>query len=106
MHLFFTRGPPQAPGQKGAAGANGVNGGAQEQYTAGGTLLPNMTPLARRVYTGLKDANQSNEGLHVQMLASVLSMNVNDVYKGAEELLANGVIFTTVDDHTWAVLDV
>ena len=103
VHLFFTRGPPQQGGQK----ANGVsNGAVQEQYTAGGTRLPNMSSLANRVYAGLKESNQSNEGLHVQMLASVLQMNVNDVYKGAEELLGHGVIFTTVDDHTWAVLDV
>ena len=104
VHLFFTRGPPSAnQGQKG--GLNGMNGG-QDDYTAGGTKLPPMSPTARKVYTALKDSTQSNEGLHCQMLASILGMSVNDVYKGAEELLGNGVIFTTVDDNTWAVLDV
>jgi replication factor A2 len=104
VHLFFTRGPPgdQAQGQKGA-GTNGMNGGQQE-YSAGGGLLPSLSPIARRVFTALKEA-KSNEGLHCQMLASNLGMSVNDVYKGAEELLGNGVIFTTVDDNTWAVLD-
>ena len=101
VHLFFTRGPPNARGGQNG-NTNGVNGGQQDYAAAGG--LPNMTGNARRVYAALKDAT-SNEGLHVQMLASNLNMNVNDVYKGAEELLGNGTIFTTVDDNTWAVLD-
>lgn len=103
VHLFFTRGPVSAQGGQNGAGANGVNAGHTE-YTSDGTALPSMTPAARKVYTALKDA-QSNEGLHVQMLASTLGMNVNDVFKGAEELLGNGIIFTTVDDNTWAILD-
>jgi replication factor A2 len=104
VHLFFTRGPPSADqGQKG--NLNGMNGG-QEQRTAGGSKLPQMSAMARKVYTALKDSAQSNEGLHCQMLASILGISVNEVYKGAEELLGNGVIFTTVDDNTWAVLDV
>lgn len=104
VHLFFTRGPPSGQAQK-SAGANGPNGG-QEEYSAGGTKLPSMTPMARQVYKALKESSQSNEGLHCQMLASILGMSVNDVYKATEELLGNGVIFTTVDDATWAVLDV
>jgi replication factor A2 len=100
-HLFFKHGPPM--GAKGINGAGGIKSeGEGGEYNSG---LPSMGPLARRVYNGLRDA-KSNEGLHVQMLASVLGMQVNDVYKGAEELLATGVIFTTVDDETWAVLEV
>ncbi|EHY52822.1 replication factor A2 [Exophiala dermatitidis NIH/UT8656] len=108
VHLFFTRGPPQQNGQKGVVG--GTNGAAgvthQEFASATDSALPNVSPLARRVYNTLKNTAQSNEGLHVQMLASQMGMNVNDVYKGAEELLAIGVIFTTVDDNTWAPLEV
>jgi replication factor A2 len=106
IHLFFSRGPPsanQAPGGKGVA-TNGAGIG-QEEYTAGGTRLPNMTPIARKVYNAMKESTHSNEGLHCQMIASVLGLSVNDVYKGAEELLGHGVIFTTVDDNTWAILD-
>lgn len=107
VHLFFTRGPPptgQPNGQKNGA-ADGV--GASRQEIAGATdgALPNVSPLARRVFTTLKNSAQSNEGLHVQMIASQMGMPVSEVYKGAEELLAIGVIFTTVDDNTWAVLE-
>lgn len=103
VHLFFTRGPPSAIQTNGHKGTNGTD--AQDSYNAGGNTLPGVSPLARRVYNTLKEGNQSNEGLHVQMLATQMGMPVNEVYKGAEELLAIGVIFTTVDDNTWAVLD-
>ncbi|EXJ84200.1 replication factor A2 [Capronia epimyces CBS 606.96] len=107
VHLFFTRGPPpsaQSNGQKTGA-ANGVGESRQEFATAGDSALPNVSPLARRVFNTLKNTPQSNEGLHVQMIASQMGMPVSDVYKGAEELLAIGIIFTTVDDNTWAVLE-
>ena len=107
VHLFFTRGPPtdgQSNGQR-PAGANGVQGGAPDAGEFAGGALSSCTPLAKRVFTALKSTPQSNEGLHVQMIASDMGLPVAEVYKGAEELLAVGVIFTTVDDNTWAVLD-
>ncbi|KIW64718.1 hypothetical protein PV04_09633 [Phialophora macrospora] len=109
VHLFFTRGPP--PNQN---GTNQANGHGNAQHTAGHAAgsaqapdahLSHISPLGRRVLATLKNTPQSNEGLHVQMIASQLGVSTNDVYKGAEELVAAGVIFTTVDDHTWAVLD-
>ena len=102
VHLFFTRGPPPSKdGQQNVGVANGAAAGSE----INGRSVPNMTPLARRLYNALKETPQSNEGLHVQMLASQMQAGVNDVYKAAEELLAIGLIFTTVDDNTWAVLD-
>jgi replication factor A2 len=32
-------------------------------------------------------------------------MPVNEVFKAGDELLGLGVIYTTVDDETWAVLE-
>jgi len=106
VHLFFTRGPPSA-GQQGqgptaASGANGTNG--EQQYAGGGKALNNMSSIAKRIYKTLQDS-QSNEGLHVQMIASMIGVDVNEVYKGAEDLMSSGQIFTTVDDNTWAVLE-
>ncbi|KIV92908.1 hypothetical protein PV10_04167 [Exophiala mesophila] len=107
-HLFFTRGPPsdaQTNGQK-SMGTNGVNGGAQNTYTsAADSQIAGCSPLAKRVFAALKNTPQSNEGLHVQMIASTMGLPTSEVWKGAEELLGVGVIFTTVDDNTWAILD-
>jgi len=104
VHLFFTRGPPQAQQANGNKDA-GANGGHQDFASAADNALSGISPLGRKVFHTLKNTPQSNEGLHVQMIASQMGMPVSEVYKGAEELLAIGMIFTTVDDNTWAVLD-
>lgn len=102
VHLFLTNGPPTSKdGQQNGGKANGVAGGNDMN----GRPMQNMTPLARRLYNALKETPQSNEGLHVQMLASQLQAGVNDVYKAAEELIGIGLIFTTVDENTWAMLE-
>lgn len=105
VHLFFTRGPPGAGANGHAAGGmNGVKMDSEET-AMNGRAMPAMSPLARRLYNALKDTPQSNEGLHVQQLSTQLSVPTNDMYKAAEELLSQGLIFTTVDDNTWAILE-
>jgi len=106
VHLFFTRGPPptaQSAGQK-VAGTNGAGAVQQEFDPQQEALLSGVTPLARRVFRTLVKSPQSNEGLHVQMIASQMGVSVSDAYKGGEQLLASGLIFTTSDDDTWAVM--
>lgn len=104
VHLFFTRGPPPSGQSNGQGNAQGQNHGQQE---SGSDMknMPNLSAAARRVYTHLKSMPQNNEGMHVQLLASQLGMDVNEVYKGGEELLSIALIFTTIDDNTWAVME-
>jgi len=107
VHLFFTRGLPsdgQSNSQK-PAGANGVQGAASEFGAVADGALSSCSGLARRVFAALKNTPQSNEGLHVQMIASSMGLPVSEVYKGAEELLGVCLIFTTVDDDTWAIME-
>ncbi|KAG8527545.1 uncharacterized protein KY384_007697 [Bacidia gigantensis] len=104
VHLYFSRGPLDQVKQEPGSGVNGAS-----NYGAGGDMggqqLPSMTPNARRVFQALKTSPQNNEGLHVQNVAAICSMNVADVMKAGEELLSNSLIFTTVDDSTWAILE-
>ncbi|KZF23127.1 replication protein A, subunit RPA32 [Xylona heveae TC161] len=114
VHLFFTRGPPEqlkkggnaaqggaAPGQQVGVGGNAAdNGGGQS-----GRALPPLSGPARKIYHTLETSPQSNEGLNVQDISSRVGMQVNDVLKAADELLSQGLIYTTVDDNTWAILD-
>jgi replication factor A2 len=102
VHLFFTSGPPASKdGQQNGSKAEGVAGGNEMNSRP----MANISPLARRLYNALKETPQSNEGLHVQMLASQLQAEANNIHKAAEELLAIGWVFTTVDDNTWAILE-
>ena len=71
----------------------------------GGPKLPNLSLTARKVFQCLRTSPQSNEGLHMQHVAAQTGMDVQEVFRGGDELLGHGLIFTTVDDNTWAVLE-
>ncbi|KAJ0418490.1 hypothetical protein BJY00DRAFT_302715 [Aspergillus carlsbadensis] len=111
VHLFFTKGPAPAAGAAGGAkdatmaGMAGMaemdSGGAG----GGGGHLPAMTPLAKRVYNLLRTEPQTNEGMQVQQIAAKLGVNIGDVARAGDELLTASVIFSTVDENTWAILE-
>ena len=109
VHLYFTRGgPEQFTNTGGAAGANGDSYAQQDgagEMGMNGRVMPNISVSARKVYQVLKTSVQSNEGLHVQNVAAMLGMPVQEVMKAGDELLGHSLIFTTVDDNTWAVLE-
>ncbi|TGO23500.1 hypothetical protein BPAE_0130g00180 [Botrytis paeoniae] len=114
-HLYFTRGPIDTAGamtkKEGGDGMfvdsyGGNNMGAGDASTGGGKILPaKVSRNSRLVFDLLQSEPQNNEGLNVNMIATKLGMPVADVYKCGDELLAEGCIYTTVDDETWAVLE-
>lgn len=67
--------------------------------------MGNVSANARRVFQCLKELPQSNEGLHVHNIAAHIRLPVSEVIKAGDELLEQSMIFTTVDDHTWAMLE-
>ncbi|KAF4549130.1 Replication protein A-like protein [Elsinoe fawcettii] len=103
VHLQLTRGPPGGGGGKanGGQGEGHQNGG----YGGGGDKLGNASSAARKVFQCIEKTPQGNEGLHMQDIAMRTGMEVADVLKAGDELQSMGVIYTTVDDHTWALLD-
>lgn len=110
VHLYFTRGgPEQFTNASGGTGANGDSNAQQDggsgEMSMNGRVMPAVSVAARKVYQMLKTSPQSNEGLHVQNVAAMLSMPVPEVRKAGDELLGHSLIFTTVDDDTWAVLE-
>lgn len=107
VHLFFTRGPP---GANTGAGAVAAGGGAGHQQAAGGGNyggydLAGYNQVAKRVFQYLRDAPQSNEGLNQMEIAAKLGIESADVARAGDDLLAGGLIYTTVDDQTWAILE-
>lgn len=109
VHLFFLRGPPPSANSGGVANAGAKTGAleGEDNYAAaaGTRTLPAMSPAARRVYNLLKSEPQSNEGLHMQNISVKLGLPSTDVVKAGDELLSAGLIFSTVDELTWAILD-
>jgi len=108
VHLYFTRGPPEgANGVKTEGNGMFVDGGAANGGAAlGGKKLPSkISPIGRRVFELLQSEPQNNEGLHVHNIANKLGVPANEVFKAGDQLLGEGLIYTTVDDETWAVLE-
>ncbi|KAF1939574.1 replication protein A, subunit RPA32 [Clathrospora elynae] len=106
MHLHFTRGAPGSA-QAGTATTNGSAG--QQQAAGGGNYggydLAGYTPVAKRVFQYLREAPQSNEGLNQHEIAAKLGIDTADIARAGDDLLAGGLIYTTVDDQTWAILE-
>ncbi|KAL7950247.1 hypothetical protein V8C42DRAFT_309946 [Trichoderma barbatum] len=110
VHLFYTRG---AVGENGAGGNNGdsmfVDGG--DGFNAGGnggqlpSKLSGCTSNAKRVYNYLNDTPGGNDGMHLNNITGALGLAVRDVLTAADELLGLGIIYSTVDEETWAILE-
>ncbi|KIW06846.1 uncharacterized protein PV09_02526 [Verruconis gallopava] len=95
VHLQCTSGPPGEAGKGGVAAKGAV----------GDTLPAGLSNAARAIYKILKTTPSGNEGLHVQDIASRTGLEYADVAKGGDELLNAGLIYTTVDDSTWQILE-
>ena len=100
VHLYFTKGPMGAGGESGKS--NGVGGGIGG---VGSDLPPGLDDNARKIYKVLKDTPSGNEGLHIHDLANRTNMEIADVQKAGDELLGQGLIYQTVDDETWQILN-
>jgi replication factor A2 len=113
VHLYFTRGPPETANLGGVKSEGGMfvdngygGGGLNGAATNGGKSLPaKLSAMGRKVYNLLNESPQNNEGLHVQEITRQLGAPINDVFKAGDELLQDGLIYTTIDDETWAVLE-
>ena len=115
VHLYLTRGPPPDSLNNNAA-ADGNVYGQQQAYGAanpgmngdGGvnqSRLQGMSAATRKVFTCIKTEAQSNEGLHQHDIASRVGLPMNAVVNACNELGNQSLIFNTVDDETWAVLE-
>ncbi|KAJ5083370.1 Nucleic acid-binding OB-fold [Penicillium angulare] len=105
VHLFFTRGP-SGDGAGVAASASGFS--AMTDYggpEAHNRALHNMSPFAKDIYQLLRTEPQDDTGLHMQTIGTKLGIPNMDVARAGEELLNAGVIFSTLDESTWAILD-
>ncbi|KAF2094905.1 replication protein A, subunit RPA32 [Rhizodiscina lignyota] len=108
VHLYFTRGPPGGAkgAQNGGYGAQQTEGHGNEGMTNGGNPeVGRASPAAKQVYQAILTSPQTNEGLHFSDIATRLGWQTADVLQAGNELLDMGVIYTTTDDHTWAILN-
>ncbi|TGZ83158.1 replication protein A, subunit RPA32 [Ascodesmis nigricans] len=133
IHLYLTRGPLMGEGggahgagaAYGAGATYGGQAGARGDVAMGGTgdsgggyggggyggggaggLPAGMTQTARVVYQAIKSsAHNSDEGIHMNIIASRTHLGMEAVTRAVDELVASGIAFTTLDDNHVAVMD-
>lgn len=106
VHLHFSRGPPESVQAK--DGANGVNGGYPQNQQNGQSAInmpAGMSRAAKTVFECIRATPQTNEGLHMNDIATRTGLEIHEVMKAGEDLQNAGLVYTTVDDLTWAVLE-
>lgn len=79
--------------------AGGMGGGG-----AGAMLPPSTTQSAKVVFEAIRGV-ANNDGMHVHAISQRTGMNMDQVAKAVDELLATGIAFTTIDDNHIAVMD-
>ncbi|KAK0722176.1 hypothetical protein B0T26DRAFT_800986 [Lasiosphaeria miniovina] len=120
VHLCLLKGMPNGPGSGGGdqgGGAGGGGGGGDSMFADGGNgsseaaggghtaRLATVSRNGRTMFNFLHNSPGGNEGLHLNLVAQGTGLSVRDVIGAADELLGNGLVYTTVDDETWAILD-
>lgn len=113
VHLYYTKGPlggadgasnghQQGDGNAGANDSMFVDQPGQSEQAA---KLSACSPNARKVFQFLAGTPGSNEGAHLNVITSGTGLSTRDVLGAADDLLNQGLVYTTVDDETWAVLE-
>lgn len=113
VHLYFTKGPIEGTGGN-AGGQNGAAGGEDSMFVDQGagagvsghaSKVAQCSGKAQKMFNYLHNSVGGNEGLHLNMIANGTGMSSREVIGAADELLGTGIIYTTIDDETWAILD-
>ena len=106
VHLYFTKGASAAAGATGGAGAGAADD--DSMFVDGGAgSNPNLSGLSvkgRKMFNFLQGAEGGNEGVNIHVIAQSTGMSIPDVLAASEELITPGLIYTTVDDETFAIL--
>ncbi|KAK1700113.1 hypothetical protein BDP55DRAFT_723713 [Colletotrichum godetiae] len=126
VHLHFTKGPLNADGSGPAAngGAGGGGGGEDGMFVDGGdgygagggaaagggnpaqaSKLRGVSANAQKMFNFINNAPGGNEGVHLNQISSGAGLAMRATLEAADELLSQGLIYTTIDDETWAILD-
>lgn len=121
VHLALTKGAPA--GGDGVAGAGGAGddnmfvdggyggGGATTGGGGGGggSAVPSRVSAcsrgAQNFFKYLTEAVGGVDGVNLNTIATGTGLSTREVIAAADELLGTGLIYTTIDDETWAILD-
>jgi replication factor A2 len=77
-------------------------------YGGGGSVngkLRGVSDDAKKFFKFLSEQTQDNEGVNVHDIARGLRMDLNRVTEASIQLCSDGLIYSTKDEETWAILE-
>ncbi|KAK4640419.1 Replication factor A protein 2 [Podospora bellae-mahoneyi] len=118
VHVCISRGLPGGPWpQKEGVAAGGHGRGDSDSMfidsgngysgdaAAANARVASCSRQAKSLYQFMQSDPRSIEGINVVDVMAGSGMGKRDVLAAADELLGNGIVYTTVDDETWAILE-
>lgn len=106
-HLYYTKGPLGENGARaGDEGSMFVDGG--DSYDSGSHMagrLAGFSASARKVFQFIKANPAGDEGAHLNIITNGTGLSAREVLAASEELSAHSLIYSTMDNETWNVLD-
>ncbi|KAL5601070.1 uncharacterized protein BROUX77_005319 [Berkeleyomyces rouxiae] len=111
VHLYYLR-------QNQGGGMGGGMGGGDGMFVDGGGdahmgnynhssegIVSNSSAAAKTLFRVLSKAERSNEGVRIELLAATSGMEIGDALAAAQELMSSGLIYNTVDENTFNLLE-
>ncbi|KAL8382757.1 hypothetical protein RB595_006509 [Gaeumannomyces hyphopodioides] len=121
VHLYFTNAKSGGAEGGDGAGAQAGGGGGDSMFVdsygdsngggggggggGGAAKARGCSANAQRIFAYLQNQAAGNDGMEAHVISKGMGMPVNAVLAGADELLLESLIYPTVDDQTWAILD-
>ncbi|KAK4193758.1 replication factor A protein 2 [Podospora australis] len=116
VHLLLTKGGSAKTGGGGGDGdpnasmfvdqGNGYNAGGGGGYGGEDSRVAMCSRQAQQLYRWYQSAQGNTDGINIRDVVAGTKMSTRDVQAAADELLGHGLVYTTVDEETWAILEV
>ncbi|KAK4146761.1 uncharacterized protein C8A04DRAFT_25329 [Dichotomopilus funicola] len=109
VHLSLTKGTAAGGGDQGGDSMDTSGDGLfVDNRGAGGdaALQQKLGPCSRNARTVfLYLSKQESEGTHLNQVAAGTKLTAGDIMAATDELLGHGLVYTTNDDETWAIME-
>ncbi|KAK4227857.1 replication factor A protein 2 [Podospora fimiseda] len=105
VHLCIVKGSGGGGGDGPGAGQNDDSMFVDGGHVSNANKTANCSRLAQRLYDFLASSAEGTSGVNINEIVAGTGMSPRDVSGAADELLGQGLVYTTVDDETWAILD-
>ncbi|KAL2890328.1 Replication factor A protein 2 [Ceratocystis lukuohia] len=108
VHLYYTR---QAQGGGGGGGGGDgmfVDGGGDAQmsnYGDANSKIMHASAPAKKIWKVISTAPRSNEGMRVEVMATNAGLDIDTSMGAAQELMSIGLLYNTVDENTFDIMD-